>query len=640
MSAREAFAAAAPLRSAGPAWSEADRLLALRDYAILDTPPERAFDDIARLAMRVCRAPVALIAFVAEGRQWFKAEVGLGTRETPLDPSFCADALLEPGLLIVPDVLEDPRFAGNPLISGNPRLRFYAGALLETPEGLPLGMTCVLDREPRPEGLDPEQQETLLVLARQVMTQLEHRRALARLARREHELSASERRFRTVADTMPQIVWSTRPDGYHDYFNRRWSDFTGLAPEMSHGDGWSAVLHPDDCERSWRIWRQSLATGEPYETGYRFRRVDGSYRWFIGRALPIRNQRGEIERWLGTCTDIHELKEAEVTNARLAAIVSSSSEAILSFAPEDGRIQSWNKAAEAMFGYAEAEAVGAPLTLLLPEPSPGASEPKAGLFFEAMDKGKVRTETLRRRKDGTLLEVSITATRMTDAEGRILGVSGIFQDISERKRAAARQQLLIRELHHRVKNTLATVQGLLGATARSTSSVEDFYQSFSDRIVSLASTHTLLTEDYWQTASLRDMLRNELAPYDDGASRRIVLEGPMVELAADLAVPTGMAIHELTTNAAKYGALSSPGGRVEVVWDLRRSGDQRRLHLDWTERGGPPVAEPRRKGFGSILLQRVLTAQCNADVSFAFEKDGLHFAMDAPLIEQRLVPEY
>jgi two-component sensor histidine kinase len=212
--------------------------------------------------------------------------------------------------------------------------------------------------------------------------------------------------------------------------------------------------------------------------------------------------------------------------------------------------------------------------------------------------------------------------------------------LQERQRTHERQSLLIRELHHRVKNTLATVQGLLGATARSTQSIDAFYQSFSSRIVSLANTHTLLTEDYWQTASLHEILKAELSPYDNQRAQRLVLDGPTVELSADLAVPTGMAIHELTTNAAKYGALSVPQGTVEVLWDVTTSSEQQNLRLEWLERGGPVVEKPQRKGFGSTLLQRVLATQCNAEIRFEFEPEGLRFCMDAPLVRDRLVPKY
>ena len=212
--------------------------------------------------------------------------------------------------------------------------------------------------------------------------------------------------------------------------------------------------------------------------------------------------------------------------------------------------------------------------------------------------------------------------------------------LEERERTEQRQALLIRELHHRVKNTLATVQALVGSTARSTSTVDEFYHAFSDRIVSLAKTHSLLTEDYWQMASLREILENELGPYDDEKGGRILLSGPPLDLAADLAVPTGMAIHELTTNAVKHGALSVPDGRVEVAWDVKALEDGRKLHLEWIERDGPPVAEPKRRGFGSTLLQRVLTAQVQAQIDIDYRPTGLRFTMDAPLIEQRHVPHY
>ena len=156
--------------------NEAERLQALRSYGILDTAVEPAFDDITRIASYVCQTPISLISLVDEGRQWFKSEVGLGLRETPLDQSICAHALLEHSFLEVQDTTKDARFDCNPLVTGEPHLRFYAGALLRTPDGLPLGTVCVLDNKPR--QLSPEQRDILAALARQVMSQMEFRRAL------------------------------------------------------------------------------------------------------------------------------------------------------------------------------------------------------------------------------------------------------------------------------------------------------------------------------------------------------------------------------------------------------------------------------------------------------------------------------
>jgi two-component sensor histidine kinase len=204
-------------------------------------------------------------------------------------------------------------------------------------------------------------------------------------------------------------------------------------------------------------------------------------------------------------------------------------------------------------------------------------------------------------------------------------------EIEERKQAQTQQSLLIRELHHRVKNTLATVQAVVGATARSALSIDDFYQAFVGRIISLANTHSLLTEAVWQTASLREIMEKELRPYNDTRGERISLDGPAVDLPSEAAVPIGMAIHELTTNAAKYGALSVPGGRVLVSWQAEPAEDGTRLKLVWEERGGPEVTPPTRQGFGSRLLHRVLATQLNAKVDTDFNPEGLRVAIDAVL---------
>ncbi|WP_445504623.1 HWE histidine kinase domain-containing protein [Microvirga sp. G4-2] len=204
-------------------------------------------------------------------------------------------------------------------------------------------------------------------------------------------------------------------------------------------------------------------------------------------------------------------------------------------------------------------------------------------------------------------------------------------EIEERRQAQNQQSFLIRELHHRVKNTLATVQAVVGATARSTSNIDEFYKAFVGRIVSLANTHSLLTEALWQTAPLREILEKELEPYNDARGERITLEGPIVELPSEIAVPIGMAIHELTTNAAKYGALSMRNGKVSVTWDVHGEGDEKRLTITWQERGGPSVSQPDRQGFGSRLLHRVLTTQLNAKVEVDYDPAGLRVAIDAPL---------
>lgn len=317
-----------------PVWRETERLAALRSFEILDTEPEASFDDIAAIVAEICQAPIAVINFVDEGRQWFKSEIGLGIRETPLDVSICAHAILQPNLFVIPDTTTDPRFNCNPLVRGEPFLRFYAGALLETSEGLPLGTLCVLDYEPRPEGLTEKQSETLLALARAVMNQLKLRQASKVIAE-------SERKFRTIAEAMPQMAWSTRPDGQPDYSNRHWYEYTGLPFGSADKGAWDRLLHPDDRDRAQARWQRSLVTGEPYEMEYRLRHHSGEYRWILGRALPVRNEKGEIEGWFGTNTDVHDWKRTDQALAesehRYRALVEASATLVWRATP-DGSI--------------------------------------------------------------------------------------------------------------------------------------------------------------------------------------------------------------------------------------------------------------------------------------------------------------
>lgn len=285
-----------------------------------------ALDDLVAFASELCGTPTALVSLVEEAHQRFLARVGLDALSTPRSTSFCAFAMLGDTVMEVPDARGDGRFADNPLVTGAPFIRFYAGAPLLSRESVPLGAICVISPEPRPEGLSAFQRRGLEILALAVMGRLDDRRAVRESAEAEAEtraaLAESELRFRTLADTMPQMVWSTLPDGYHDYYNARWYEFTGAPAGTTDGEGWNDVFHPDDQERAWTVWRHSLETGDPYQIEYRLRHYDGTYRWVLGRALAIRDAAGEITRWFGTCTDIHAqklaLEEREVISQELS----------------------------------------------------------------------------------------------------------------------------------------------------------------------------------------------------------------------------------------------------------------------------------------------------------------------------------
>jgi PAS domain S-box-containing protein len=240
-------------------------------------------------------------------------------------------------------------------------------------------------------------------------------------------------------------------------------------------------------------------------------------------------------------------------------------------------------------------------------------------------------EAVNYRKDGSTYVVEWLITPMRDPDGRITRWISAQRDVTERHAAEERQTLLVRELHHRVRNTLATVQAVLSASARSSGDLDEFQRTFTARIASLAKTHTLLTEDHAQVVPFEGLLRAELQTHDDPRPSRVVLTGPEVLLPSELAVPIGMAAHELTANALGHGALKDPAGRLEVTWSLDEGPSGPVLHWTWNEHDGPPVALPTREGFGQQLLNGVLAYRIGAKVDLAFDPDGLRVSIAIPL---------
>jgi two-component sensor histidine kinase len=200
-----------------------------------------------------------------------------------------------------------------------------------------------------------------------------------------------------------------------------------------------------------------------------------------------------------------------------------------------------------------------------------------------------------------------------------VAIAGASRDLTKLKKAEEMQRLLVNELNHRIKNTLATVQAIAGSTIRASRTMDDFQQAFYGRIATLSKTHSLLTDNEQRLVPLRQLLKNELEIYEDGEGQRIILSGPEVMLPAHVSVSFAMAIHELTTNALKYGALSVLGGALRVNWKL----EETRLSMRWEESNVPIMRQPTRAGFGSQLLRRLLPHQLGARVEMKFAPDGL-----------------
>ncbi|MEB3210175.1 MAG: ATP-binding protein [Leptolyngbyaceae bacterium] len=284
--------------------NEPERLQALYRYRILDTGSEKVFDELTQLAARICQTPTALMTLVDTERQWFKSRVGLDVSETPRDIAFCNCAILSTETLVIPNALEDERFATNSLVTGYPYIRFYAGVPLLTSDGYALGSLCVIDYAPR--ELTDTQIESLEVLGRQVVAQLELRKHLFEAAEREcHE------RFQQVADSAPIFIWVDDRRQETILLNHYWSQFTGSTVDDSLKKSWKQLIHPEDSPRRAAVYGQAFQTQQPYTLEYRIKYADGKYGWLLETGMPRRLPDGTFDGFTGSCVDISDRKESE-----------------------------------------------------------------------------------------------------------------------------------------------------------------------------------------------------------------------------------------------------------------------------------------------------------------------------------------
>ena len=317
-------------------------------------------------------------------------------------------------------------------------------------------------------------------------------------------------------------------------------------------------------------------------------------------------------------------QRGEQTSRLLTSIIDTSDDAIVS-KDVNGIVTSWNNGAKRIFGYTADEMIGRPIVTLIP-PDRHNEEPE---ILERIRRGEriEHYETVRQRKDGTLIDVSLTVSPLRDAAGRVVGASKIARDITERKLAEARHELLTREIQHRTKNLFVVVQAVVARSFAGKQTVTEAESAVVDRLRSLAQTHVMLIDKEWQGADLAEVVRTEMSPYAD----RVQIEGPDLLITAKVAQNFALALHELATNAVKYGALSNATGRVHISWSTSEPNGTPVLAFRWQERGGPPVSPPAHKGFGSVVLEQVMAGYSDVPPQVDFAVGGVSYELHATL---------
>jgi PAS domain S-box-containing protein len=627
MTSAETAIAGEPL---APAWTESDRLRALARYDILDTPPEPDFDDIAKLAAEAFAAPIAVINLITEDRQWFKAEIGLGMRETPLDVSICAHAILQNDLLIVPDCTRDPRFAENPLVTADGGLRFYAGALLKTAEGLPIGTVCVLDRVARPQGITAFQRLTLEVLARQVMTNLELRRALT--AQRE-----DEKRNRLILDSaVDYAIITMDPHGMITSWNEGAFRLMGWRAADICGQSCEVFFTPEDCAngRPWEEMAKALSDGRSADDRWHMRQ-DGSRFMAHGEMMPLTNDDDVPVGFLKIVRD----RTAE--HAARAALEASEARTRLALeAAQIGTWESdplrnvitWDARTRELLGHSADEPLDSGNSFLEhvhPDDHANVAahnEAARGVGGEGIVNIEYRTISA---VDGRerWVQVKGAVAQGPDGEPRFVG---IVRDISAEKDAENHRRMLTAELQHRMKNTLAVVQSIVSQSLRGAPTAQAASESIRERLMTLGHAHDLLTQTSWTAAPIAAVLAG--ATRHGAQTGRVQITGPDLALAPRAALAMSLCLHELSTNATKYGALSVPTGHVELTWSREpdETGRDAFLAMSWREFGGPPVIRPERKGFGTRLMEN-LSYDLGGETTLDYAPDGIVWQLRSEL---------
>ena len=454
--------------------------------------------------------------------------------------------------------------------------------------------------------------------------------ASVELWQRNRELAASEVRFRTVFEHAAVGIANIALDGKLVAFNDRFAQLLRWSREDIAQKTEPELTHPDDREREAELITRLMSGELPhYALEKRMIAGEGEPVWVRLTSSLVRDADREPFHRIAVMEDITQMRRAREVSARLGAIVQSSADAILSMSPA-GLIESWNPGAEQLFGFTPEEMLGTRITRLVPIGRRAEHEQK----MSVLRTGKpVHAESVRRHKDGTLIDVHITAAPIME-NGVLAAITETLEDIRERKLRERQIALLNREVMHRVKNSFAVIQSIANQTSRTTSTIDAFRTAFLGRLQALSAANDMLLQTNWGGSDLSELVERQLAPVMPFDVLQLKRTGPPATIPAAYSVPLGLALYELGTNSLKFGAWSNPGGEVTVSWSLSEAAvsRERKLLIEWREKGGPRAVAPTRRGFGTILIERGIP---NAAVTLSFREEGLICLIEVPLPDVR-----
>ncbi len=473
----------------------------------------------------------------------------------------------------------------------------------------------------QPKTFSSRQIELAVTIARQVGFSVERMRAEDARRAAEHALRFSEERSRFMLENAPVMIWMSDASGKCVHLNRKLREFWGVDEGSVADFDWTSTMHPDDAPSIGADMADALRRRQPVQTSGRFRDACGRWRMLTTDAEPRRSQDGTFLGMVGVNIDVTERDEAEraifASEQRFRLVFEAAPSGMLLTDP-GGAVRMVNAQAERLFGYTRHELVGLPAEQLMPGHAVTPIQDDRADDHASAAGWKGSTEITAVRKDGSVFPAEMVLTLVPGGEG--LCLTAII-DISERRAAERQRDLLLAELNHRVKNTLAVVQGIAHQTFKREDVSDELYRAFEGRLSALAAAHDMLTRTSWSQARLHELADEALGV---GASHRsrIELSGPPLTLDPRAALAIAMALHELSTNAVKYGALSNDSGRVRVQWSIADGGADRFI-LHWIETDGPPVVTPQKRGFGSQLIERILASELDGRVELRFQPEGV-----------------